>query len=392
MLFVKFLPGRFSWMNRVTLGFVCGVLALSAGCASSQDPDEVEDQALNSSEFQSADGGGNQRLTAENNAAEQDFSRQPAAVESGSPEMTPPPVPEESAIVAEGSAETSRPDALPEESAVAVQEDLAGASASAADQSKVRTEEQTRAQTEAPQTSEEVAVVDAAEQLATEAPPEPAVIEAVPAMAEPANAESAELGPAVVAEDQSEPAIPPTPEPIRGALEPKDRRPKATTRRERKQTAAAAPAQTEVSRQEVPAWGAATGEPRDGGQIEYLVAPGDSLIEIATRIYGSAREWQTIARANGLQAPFVIYPGDVLNIKLLGSASAFAQAYKSAPETQITVQKGDTLSSISQRLLGTATAWKYIWKINESALPNPNQLRPGQTIRFRDYRGIQANL
>jgi nucleoid-associated protein YgaU len=136
----------------------------------------------------------------------------------------------------------------------------------------------------------------------------------------------------------------------------------------------------------------ATEAASSGDALQYLVAPGDTLSEIAEKIYGSAREWPTIARANGLEAPHRIYPGDLLQIKTFGSAAAFAQAYNNAPETTVTVQKGDTLFSISERLLGNGSAWKYIWKVNESEIPDPNVLTPGQTVRFRDFRGIQAGM
>jgi nucleoid-associated protein YgaU len=129
-----------------------------------------------------------------------------------------------------------------------------------------------------------------------------------------------------------------------------------------------------------------------GDSLSYLVAPGDTLSEIASRIYGSVSEWRTIAQANGLEAPYLIYPGDTLSIPSFGTSDSFAQAYQNVPETTLTVQKGDTLFSIAQRLLGDGSAWKYVWKINESAIPDPNRLNPGQTLRFRDFRGIQAGM
>jgi nucleoid-associated protein YgaU len=370
---------RVNRMNRITLGVVSVLLSFSAACTSTQDPDDAEDMALNSSEYQSGQGSAEEKLTAENNAAEQDYSGQDAPAASAAPA---------SSASSEGSSAEVPPPPAPEEAAL-----TAAAEEAATAQTEAKTGEQSTSQSDAPVTPEEGAAAEATKQIATEAPPEPAVIEAGPELAEPAVAAgtivedaSSYDAPAAAAEESVQ-AIPPTPSPIisEGLVAP-DETAKAPSRRVSKKARPEAQASEPGSSRRSNA-GSGT-----SGQIDYLVAPGDSVIEIATRIYGSSREWQTIARANGLQAPYVIYPGDVLNIKVLGTASAFAQAYKSASETQITVQKGDTLSSISQRLLGTATAWKYIWKINESELPNPNQLRPGQVIRFRDYRGIQANL
>jgi nucleoid-associated protein YgaU len=131
----------------------------------------------------------------------------------------------------------------------------------------------------------------------------------------------------------------------------------------------------------------------ESSNITYLVAPGDSLYEIAHRIYGNSREWMNIAQVNSLSAPYLIYPGDELQIPAFGSASQFAQAYQDVPEAVITVEAGDSLYSIAQKVLGNGSAWKYIWKSNQDQVPNPNLLSPGQVLRFKDYRNApQASL
>lgn len=131
----------------------------------------------------------------------------------------------------------------------------------------------------------------------------------------------------------------------------------------------------------------------ESSSIRYLVAPGDSLYEIANRIYGNNREWMNIAQANSLSAPFLIYPGDELEIPAFGAAAQFAQAYQDVPETVVTVQAGDSLYSIAKKVLGNGSAWKYIWKSNQDTVPNPNLLSPGQVLRFKDYRSPpQASL
>jgi nucleoid-associated protein YgaU len=380
---------RCNRMNRITLGVVSVLLSFSAACTSTQDPDDAEDSALNASEYQGSEATAEEKLTAENNAAEQDYSGQAAPVaeapasDSSSAEVPPSPVPEEAVVTAE---------AAPESSSQPAQEVAAQPSEDTAAEPAAVTEK------DAPATADEVAAAEATEQIATEAPPEPAVIESSPEIAESTVVagtvvEDASSYDSPAATEESVQAIPPTPSPIvsEGSVASYETVNKLNTARATSGRAAKK-TRTESQSSEPSASRSAKATSGSSGEIDYLVAPGDSVSEIATRIYGSSREWQTIARANGLQAPYVIYPGDVLNIKVLGTASAFAQAYKSAPETQITVQRGDTLSSISQRLLGTGNAWKYIWKINESEVPNPNQLRPGQVIRFRDYRGIQANL
>ncbi len=126
--------------------------------------------------------------------------------------------------------------------------------------------------------------------------------------------------------------------------------------------------------------------------IRYLVVPGDSLSEIASRIYGTSKEWQNIAELNGMSAPYLIYPGDELEIPAFGGAAEYAQAFQNTADTVVTVEKGDSLSSIAKRVLGNGGAWKYIWKSNSDTLPNPDRLQPGQVLRFKDYRSAQAAL
>jgi len=54
----------------------------------------------------------------------------------------------------------------------------------------------------------------------------------------------------------------------------------------------------------------------------------------------------------------------------------------SEPETpdQYTVQSGDTLSRISQKVYGTSGRWMDIFQANRDQLPSPNALKPGQEL------------
>jgi nucleoid-associated protein YgaU len=46
-----------------------------------------------------------------------------------------------------------------------------------------------------------------------------------------------------------------------------------------------------------------------------------------------------------------------------------------------TVQKGDTLQKISQKLYGTTKKWVKIFEMNKEALKGPNKIYPGQVIK-----------
>jgi len=45
-----------------------------------------------------------------------------------------------------------------------------------------------------------------------------------------------------------------------------------------------------------------------------------------------------------------------------------------------TVEKGDTLSAIAQRVYGRASYWKRIFEANRDTLDNPDRIHPGQTL------------
>ncbi|MBU1124462.1 MAG: LysM peptidoglycan-binding domain-containing protein [Candidatus Omnitrophica bacterium] len=47
-----------------------------------------------------------------------------------------------------------------------------------------------------------------------------------------------------------------------------------------------------------------------------------------------------------------------------------------------TVQKGDTLQKISQKLFGTTKKWHKIYNVNQDTLKGPNKIFPGQVINI----------
>lgn len=98
----------------------------------------------------------------------------------------------------------------------------------------------------------------------------------------------------------------------------------------------------------------------------YTVQSGDCLSTIADRLGTS---WQSIASANGIYSPYLIYPGQVLTIP--GGASGSGGQY-------YTVQYGDTLSGIAA---DHGTSYQYLAQIN--GINNPNLIYPGQSIRVQ---------
>lgn len=99
----------------------------------------------------------------------------------------------------------------------------------------------------------------------------------------------------------------------------------------------------------------------------YTVVPGDTLSEIAQKLYGDLNEWPRIFQANQDQIanPNVIQPGQVLRIPARG---------------QHTVVAGDSLSGIAQQVYGNASRWRRIFRANRDQISDPDTIFPGQVL------------
>jgi len=131
----------------------------------------------------------------------------------------------------------------------------------------------------------------------------------------------------------------------------------------------------------------------------YTVAAGDSLYRIAEKEFGPGKGglWQRIADANPeLRDPRRLKMGMKLVIPALEPPAApqpvrladgetgpvppqspLTPPPAAAPRTYV-VQAGDTLSTISQKTLGTSKKWELISKANGNV--NPTSLRIGQAL------------
>lgn len=131
--------------------------------------------------------------------------------------------------------------------------------------------------------------------------------------------------------------------------------------------------------------------PELGSKMSYIVQRGDSLATIAQKVYGDMAKWREIANFTGVSNPRLIYPGDVVYYQLTEQTTAFAQAYESVTRSEIQVQPGDTLATISQRVLGDSQNWKLIWRQNDT-IDNPDKLIVGTTLYYVDPSAVMANL
>lgn len=120
--------------------------------------------------------------------------------------------------------------------------------------------------------------------------------------------------------------------------------------------------------------------PEMGSKLPYVVRVGDTLAKISQKIYGDSNKWQEIAELTAIDNANRIRPGDVVYYSLNEQTLAFATAYEGTPRESITVQPGDSLSKIAQRVYGNSSEWKYVWRQNDIA--NPDRLEVGQEVVY----------
>lgn len=126
---------------------------------------------------------------------------------------------------------------------------------------------------------------------------------------------------------------------------------------------------------------AGPGLPEIGSKMAYIVEKGDTLGKISQKIYGSPARWSELATLSGIPNPSRIYPGDLVYYTLDESALTFAAAYEATQRSEAPVQAGDTLATIAQRIYGTTTAWRAIWRQNDG-IDNPDLVPPGMVIYY----------
>lgn len=115
---------------------------------------------------------------------------------------------------------------------------------------------------------------------------------------------------------------------------------------------------------ELPTQPAPTPQPQPDSPVNtYTVVSGDTLSEIGARL---GLDWGHIAQINGIDSPYIIYPGQVL--RLSGPINV--------PDKNIyTVVSGDTLSEIGERF---NVDWRRIAEVNN--ISNPNLIYPDQVL------------
>ncbi len=124
----------------------------------------------------------------------------------------------------------------------------------------------------------------------------------------------------------------------------------------------------------------------------YIVQPGDTLGSIASVVYGSSKEWKSLAELNNKTSKSRIFPGDMIKYASNEKSAAFEARWNAIPKNSVTVAKGDTLSKIAAKVMGQDSYWKVIWRLNQETLTNPNKIVVGQSLQYVSAKDLEAAL
>ncbi len=146
-------------------------------------------------------------------------------------------------------------------------------------------------------------------------------------------------------------------------------------------------------------------------QITHVVAEGETLYGIASKYYGNGDLWPELLKANKSAADEEgrVFEGAKLVIPQRGGAAIaqtsaqvpvqkpaltpsapVTQAPVTKPDTQTasgaygsyTIKKGDTLSEISQELMGTMRRMNELIELNKDQIQDADDIRVGMKLRY----------
>ena len=127
-----------------------------------------------------------------------------------------------------------------------------------------------------------------------------------------------------------------------------------------------------------------TANPNDSINTEtnsYIVQPGDTLSEIASR-YGTTV--QELVAINHLANPNLIFPGETLRVTT--NSTVHGSETRGTGSITYTVQRGNTLSQIANAYGVTVS---HIVEIND--IQNPNLIYPGEKLRITESTNTTLN-
>jgi nucleoid-associated protein YgaU len=134
-------------------------------------------------------------------------------------------------------------------------------------------------------------------------------------------------------------------------------------------------------------------EDNASGDTVHVVQNGETLRTICSVFYGDSGLASAVAQWNDLENANTIERGQriALPTRLALVNASFTFQAKSVAQKPVatspkmgkyTVKSGDTLSEISQKVMGTAKKTQLLIDLNKDVMPNPNRIRPGMILQY----------
>lgn len=122
-----------------------------------------------------------------------------------------------------------------------------------------------------------------------------------------------------------------------------------------------------------------------GKIMNYEVQKGETLMQIAFKIYGDISKWKDLKQMNGAS----VSKNSALRAHMKLKYKAPSKEFVWNPEgTPHMIKSGETLGTISNSVYQTPKKWKSIWENNKPLIKNPNVIYAGFTLYTKGGAGM----
>ncbi len=119
----------------------------------------------------------------------------------------------------------------------------------------------------------------------------------------------------------------------------------------------------------------------EGGTMQtYKVQKGETLMQIAFKLYGDIGKWKDIKAMNKDKISNNSSLRANMNLKYMAPESPFVWNPSGVPYM---IKNGDTLGIISSNVYSTPKKWKAIYENNKPLIKNPNVIFAGFTLYYK---------
>ncbi len=117
-----------------------------------------------------------------------------------------------------------------------------------------------------------------------------------------------------------------------------------------------------------------------GNIKNYKVKNGDTLMQVAFKLYGDISKWKDLKELNGdkLSSSSRLKAGTVIKYD-----EPMEEFVWNPVGTPYLIQTGETLGIISNNVYNTPKKWKTIWDNNRPLIKNPNLIYAGFTLYYK---------